>query len=923
MDIVKEYLSYNDLYKLKYDKYLVFLCVGSFYECYGLKDDSERLKEISSMLNIILSKKNKSIQNISNKNPHMMGIPCVSLDKYLNVLLENNYTVIIYDQYKSATGKIKRELAKIYSPGTNLDINQDDSNNILSMNINKIKNNYILGLSYIDISTGKNNIYENYYNSEVLLLDDIYKFIIQCNPKEVILETDNNNIINFVRQHVKIVHDRFDIPKDYSNINFQNKFLEKIFKDNQLLSRLEYLDIERYLYAARSYIVLLSKIYEYDNTLINNIERPIIINNQQLLNLHNNALYQLDVLPQHDNKHKYNSLYAVINKTSTPMGKRLLKKLICEPITNIDELNKRYDAIEIMKNNNLYVKIESELNKIIDIERSHTKLGINKLLPFQYSRLDSSYQAITKIIKLSKPFKSYFEFNYLEQFEEYYNEYKRIFNISNLEMYNFNNNVNIFNSGINEEIENIEKNIKLEYENIDNLINDLSELINNEKIELKKTERDGYYLSMTTTRANKLQTILNKHNQYQDLKFTKKTQSYTYITSDSINLFSKNIIRLENKLIDTTKKQYYLLSNQLYYKYIESLTYISKYIANIDVYKSNTKVSVMYNYSKPKIVESDKSYVKAKDVRHPIIELIIDDIKYIPNDLDHNQILMYGINSSGKSSYMKSIGLNIILAQMGCYVSASEFEYYPYNNIFTRINHSDNLFKNKSSYTVEILELKTIIDKSDKYSLVLGDELLSSTENISAVSIISASINHFLKNKISFIFASHIHNIPDYIQDKTNLYICHLTCEIKDDILIFHRKLVEGVGNINYGLLVAKNLFDNDSEFIRNALQIQNTILNKKEILSTKKTNYNSKLYIDECYICTDQNIYQDEKQIIHVHHIQEQHTFEKCQSKQKNHKSNLVSLCAYHHQEVHKDNIIIKKWIKTSNGVRLEYNII
>lgn len=922
MDIIKEYLSYNDLYKTKYENYLVFLCVGSFYECYGLKEDGDRLKEISSILNIILTKKNKTIPNINSKNPYMMGIPCVSIEKYLNILLDNNYTVIVYDQHKTIKGKFKRELTKIYSPGTNLNINQDESNNILSLNIIKIKNNYILGLSYIDISTGISNIYENYYDSELLLLDDIYKFIIQCNPKEIIINTKIDNIINFIKQHVKIVHDKFNIPEEFNNINYQNKFLEKIFKDNQLLSRLEYLDIERYLHASLSYIILLSKIYEYDNNLINNISKPIIINNKNVLNLHNNALYQLDVLPQHNNTHKYNSLYTIINKTSTPMGKRLLKNFVCEPITEIDELNKRYNAIELLKNKELYQKFEIELNKIIDIERSHIKLGLNQLLPFQYARLDQSYQAILKLIKLSNMFESYFDFTILNEFKEYYIEYTKIFNISNLETYNFLTNVNIFNNGVVDEVETIINNIESEYNNINNLIDELSTLINNDKIELKKTDRDGYYLVLTTTRAKKLQKIINENNIYKDLKFDTKTKTYTYITSININLFSKNIINLQSKLVEATKDKYYLLSNELYNKYSKSLIYISKYIANLDIYKSNTKVSILYNYSKPNIIKSDKSFVQAKDIRHPIIELILDDIQYIPNDVNTNQILMYGINSSGKSSFMKSLGLNIILAQIGCYVAASEFNYNPYNNIFTRINHSDNLFKNKSSFMIEILELKTIIDKADQYSLVLGDELLSSTENISAVSIISASINHFLNNNISFIFASHIHNIPDYIEDKTNLYICHLTCDIQDDILIFNRKLVEGVGNINYGLLVAKNLFDNNSEFIKNALQIQNNILNKKEILSTKKASYNSKLYVDICYICNDLNISQDEKQIIHVHHIKEQHTFDKCQSKQKNHKSNLVSLCAYHHQEVHKEKINIDNWIQTSDGVKLLYNI-
>ena len=327
-----------------------------------------------------------------------------------------------------------------------------------------------------------------------------------------------------------------------------------------------------------------------------------------------------------------------------------------------------------------------------------------------------------------------------------------------------------------------------------------------------------------------------------------------------------------------------------------------------------------------------------KNIRHPIIELLSTSTEYITNDIqinvNHTGMILYGINASGKSSIMKSVGLNLILAQIGCFTATSNFTYYPYNSIFTRIDHTDNLFKGMSSFEKEIFELKTILSYSNTNSLVLGDELLSSTENVSAISIISATINNFLSKNISFLFASHLHNIPKYIDSnlKTKLYIGHLKTEYDDvnKCFIYNRKLQIGESIKNYGLIVAQNILS-DALIIKDALQIQNKIINNNvEILENKKSKYNTELNVDKCYICDDCNISKKSNDVLEVHHIVFQSKFKdkKCiidekQHIKKNNKSNLVTLCTYHHDQVHNNIISINGWIKTTNGIRLDYKII
>ena len=793
---------------------------------------------------------------------------------------------------------------------------------------------------------------EIYNNNDITkLLEDLNKIIIIHKPKEIIYTYENKGsdikdcVYNILYNKDSIFHYNKEINKDCMRISYQNDFLKNVYKNYNMgfLSSIEYLDMEKYKYSIISLIILLNFAYKYDNMIIENINKPNILTNKNILNLHNNALEQLNVFSL-TNNYKYNSLFDVINKNSTKLGIRLLKKILSEPITDINELNTRYELVENLITNDIYKKYDSELNNVIDIEKYHKSLGIFKLQPYQYGRLNTSYKSISNIINMSKmDFKNYFDYELLKEYENYYNEFQKYFNIENLELYSFNNKntivLNIFNKGIITDIDEIINKIHIEKNKLQLLSENLSKLINNDKIEIQSSDKDGYYLVLTKIRANKLKkNIIDADKDYKDLIFEDKVKASTYITSKSIKVISKSIILNEAKLSDIIKQSYYNITESLYKKYYKMLIYLNYFISHIDVFNSFAKVSFMNNYSKPIIDKnSEKSYMDIKNIRHPIIELLSTSTEYITNDIQINTeytgMILYGINASGKSSIMKSVGLNLILAQIGCFTSTSSFIYYPYNSIFTRIDHTDNLFKGMSSFEKEIFELKTILSYSDTNSLVLGDELLSSTENVSAISIISATINNFLSKNISFLFASHLHNIPKYINNdfKNKLYIGHLKTEYddKNKCFIYNRKLQPGESIKNYGLIVAQNILS-DALVIKDALQIQNTIINNNvEILENKKSKYNIELNVDKCYICNDCNISKKYNDVLEVHHIIYQSKFKdnKCVIEDKKHikknsKSNLVTLCTYHHDQVHNNKITINGWIKTTNGIKLNYKI-
>lgn len=993
-NILDEYLTVSNEYKNKYTKSIVLYQVGSFYELYSPYENDPDLTKVCELLNIILSKKNKSINKISLSNPHMAGIPCCALEKYLDILINNYYTVIVYNQYEDKK-KIKRKLDKIYSISTYIDSDKtlQDENLIMSIcidyfvNKKNIANNeqFIVGISIINLSTGDIKILEFYNNDFTKLVEDLNKEFIIYNPKEVILTFEKNNkyyneLYNLLNNKSKILHcyDNTSISK-YNNIIYQNEFFKNIFKkiltDLNTLTPIEYLDLEKYNYARLSLIILLKFAYKHDNNIINNLNKPEFLLNSKFLNLHNNALYQLNILSS-TNNYKYNSLFDVINKTSTLLGKRYLKYNLSHPLLNKNELNFRYNLIEMLlisKNtnksslNNITI-FEKQLNNIIDIEKYHNKLGIDKLLPFNYGKLNNSYKSILKLIELSKNIFTNFDYSILDNFKHYYDEYLYYFNINNLEIFNFNlsgnlllsasdsNNFNIFNNNVIIEIDNLVNEINNKLKLLNEFTYNLSKYINNEKIEIKYTDRDGYFLCLTKTRANKLKVNLDANlssindNIYKDITFSNKTQNGTYISSKYIKSLSDSIIKLNLEIQSLIKIKYFEIAFQLYNKYYNIINYLNYFISYIDLIKSYAKTSYLNNYSKPLIIESDKSFVKYSEIRHPISELLHTEYNYVCNDIsiDNNETgyLLYGSNGVGKSTLMKAVGLNIILAQIGCYVSAKTMEYYPYSNMFTRIDHSDNLFKGLSSFESEILELKTILNYSDSNSLVLGDEILNSTENISAISIISSSINYFLEKNISFIFASHLHQIPEYINTNlmNKLNISHLQMDYDSNtkLFIYTRKLFKGMPIKNYGLIVAKSLLQNNF-IINNAFDIQNKIINNninnnsnkilKEssnnlaVNAIKKSKYNSNLLMTECIVCKDYNIQESNLNILETHHILFQQNFNdnKCNIDsythiKKNQTSNLVNLCKFHHIEVHKNNIKINGWIKTLNGKKLDY---
>jgi len=310
----------------------------------------------------------------------------------------------------------------------------------------------------------------------------------------------------------------------------------------------------------------------------------------------------------------------------------------------------------------------------------------------------------------------------------------------------------------------------------------------------------------------------------------------------------------------------------------------------------------------------------ATEVRHPLIEHIQKDISYVPNDITlhgESSMLLHGINAVGKSSFMKSIGITIVMAQAGMFVPAKTCRLVPYTQLFTRLPCGDNLFKGHSTFVAEMLDIKSILQYSDRRTIVIGDEVCSGTETVSAIAIVASTLATLSTKQTSFIFATHLFEVStlDLIRSIPTISVHHMSVSFDTNrkVLVYDRKVKPGPGNTLYGLEVCRSL-ELDAAFLVQAQSVRQSYLDE-HVLPDKRSRYSSHLIMNECSVC--------HKQAVETHHIKEQHTadergFLPDDHRHKHHPSNLMNVCSECHDRIHAEQVKVDGYKMTSRGVVL-----
>lgn len=972
LSVIDEYLEYQSDSVKKYgEKTIVFMEVGSFFEAYATTDQGYNLSEISKLINVIRTKKNNKGETVSTKNPYMLGFPKTSLLERLKILTDNGISVVIIRQITNPPEKVIRKITGIYTPGTNILSYTSDTNFITALYIKdekqiNSKNIISIGISSCDITTGHVYTFESYssIDDDKKSLDNVSQFIQTYHPKELLIHIDSDKItLEYIKTYLDINDifiKKFDtLNKCYFKISYQCDVIKNIYKECGMINPIEYIGMEKMTYAIISFMMLFNYINSIDSQIIEKIEIPEIFFSTPKLYLGNNAQIQLNIFnvnqshTENCNK-KFKCLFDVINNTSTALGKRYLQNILNNPLTNIDELQNIYDITEQLITDKNYKKFDSYLTQLYDIEKIYRKMIIGNI------SFDELYQFYTSLIHIKKIFKSIncneklFEIlchsknTICKNVSKLINFLETTFEVENLKTCQNNDKISYYKSNIHNDIDDLYNKLNDKINLIENLRYELSMLIGNETyITTKKTDRDDYYYAITKIRAKQLKEKLEqmKNIKIGSIKIKVSKLCFKDNISGSCKIFapflndnSDDIYSIKNNIAQLLNTYFKSDINNIissFGKYIKRMIHI---ISELDYYVSNAKTSIMYGYVKPTIKSENFGYVECKQLRHPIIERIID-YEYIPHDLNIGNrslkgMLLYGLNSSGKSSMMKALGISVIMAQCGMYVPAKEFIYSPYTSLFTRIFGNDNIFRELSSFGVEMMELKAIWKRSDEKTLVIGDEVCRGTEQISGSSIVASTLIKLSKQQSTFIFATHLHEIMNLksIQNIPTIkpFYLSVSYDEQNDRIIFDRILKEGTGEKIYGITVAKYIIQ-DKEFSDLTVQIKNELLGKDEtnnnIVSTKQSKYNNNVYVSKCSICGKELNAKDEGINLDTHHIHHQKdcdddgNVKNMKYIKKNSNCNLVVLCKSCHTKHHNGDIDIEKFVSTSNGKILKHN--
>lgn len=965
--LIEVYLDLQQYFERKYgDNALVIMEVGSFFEVYGVDNDKQKIgkpKEIADILNLQLTRKNKSIKENNSKNPLMAGFPSASFDRYMERLVkEETYTIILIRQ-KGTPPNVERYIDTILSPGIHVDYTLDTAENfVASILVDKNGSLYSVGYSAIDVATGKTYIAEVHSTKDdpTYALDELFRLLQSHHTSEIIAtvlseEIDTDELFAYLE--TEQVH----INRKRAPIHYQNELFKRAYIVKSFLSPIEFLDIERQPLTSESLAILIEFIVEHDHQVIEGLKQPIHITANDYLYLGNSPLEQLNIISR--DPHEYTVLKHM-DKTVTSMGARLFKNRLLNPITNKHELLSRYDLIDTVAP--LADQIRRTLQSMYDLERLNRRISLGKLHPYEINfLLDSleSSRALSELLTGS----SHNVTSGLREIETHIQSavdyLSTTFDIdASAAFLQSAIDTSFFNSGVDGELDGYVKELRTLEAKLNLLKVKYESLLESQTgkdaagyVEIKQLDKDGHHLTITKSRYALIQDQIKETyvsidgTVYALADFTHKQLTSTVkISSPLIDQISDDIVLVQKKIVARVKTLYSETLIRIARDYGTLIDILVEHIAKIDVAQANATTARDYVLTRPIIVdqtEDTKSFLSLINVRHPLVEAREDRGMYIPNSVvlgDQSQVveedtsalftdtpddtrglLIYGINSSGKSSLMKSIGVSVLLAQAGCYVPATSMRFTLFRELFTRILAKDNFEKGLSSFAVEMVELKNIFNRATHRSLILGDEISHGTETISAISIVSATILRLVEARSLFLFTTHLHqlmNVPA-LTNVTAMQPVHLQVHYdkEKDLLVFDRTLQAGSGTSVYGLEFAQSLHM-DETFLKHAMKIRKELageLSDIELLTKRNTSkYNRDVFLTSCAIC---NSHVDD-----THHIHEQHTADKSGKighVDKDHTYNLLPICKRCHDQIHAGEIRVQGFVMTSEGLQLSFD--
>lgn len=771
--------------KCAYKDSILFYRLGDFYEMFF-----EDAKTVSRELELTLTGKDCGL---SERAP-MCGIPYHAAETYINRLIDKGYKVAICEQVedpKTAKGIVKREVTRVVTPGTNLNMQELDEG----------KNNYLMaivcvgdhfGVSTADITTG--DCYVTEIDEERKLWDEINKFLpaeIICNDAFLVSGVDVDDLRN--RLHISV----FALESWYFGDDLCKQTLLEHFK----ISSLEGLGLADY----DSGVIAAGSLFRYlldtQKNTMEHMNKIIPYTTDRYMVIDSSSRRNLELVETLREKQKRGSLLWVLDKTKTAMGARMLRSFVEQPLIDADAINERLDAVtELNMQAMLREEIREYLNPVYDLERLVSRISYRSANPRDLLAFKMSLEMIPHIKNLLANFTSPLLVRINEQMDGLEDLYTLLEASITEDPPLAVKEGGIIREGYNEQVDTY-RNSKTQGKSwLAQLEAEEKEKTGIRNLKIKYNKVFGYYLEVTNSFKN---LVPEYYTRKQTL-----TNAERYITP-KLKELEDMILGAEDKLFALEYDLFCQVREELAAQ-IPRIQETAKAIAQLDVYASLSVVAQRNNYVRPTI--NTKGVIDIKNGRHPVVEKMINNDMFIANDtyLDNGSkrvSVITGPNMAGKSTYMRQTALIVLMAQIGSFVPAEKAKIGVVDRIFTRVGASDDLASGQSTFMVEMTEVANILRNATAKSLLILDEIGRGTSTFDGLSIAWAVIEHISNTKLlgaKTLFATHYHELTE-LEGKipgVNNY-CIAVKERGDDI-VFLRKIVKGGADKSYGIQVAK-----------------------------------------------------------------------------------------------------------------------
>lgn len=836
--------QYMDIKKNNKDS-ILFFRLGDFYEMFF--DDAIIA---SRELEITLTGRECGQKE---KAP-MCGVPFHSADSYIAKLVSKGYKVAICEQVEDAQlakGIVRRDVVRIVTPGTITDnkmLDEKDNNYLACVFLSEKG----IGISYVDITTGELYTTEKRSHNISNLLNVLIDELAKIKPKEI--------LINKYLSDTKLLTDiknKFNFSiNEYHEWAFDTKEGERTIKNHLKVLNLEGFGLGGLEFSINSTGALLLYLEETQKTSLNHINNitNYSIDNYMVLDI--NTRRNLEITETLRDKSKKGSLLWVLDKTSTAMGARMLKKWIEQPLLDKRLINERLESIESLINNLILMDdIKETFNEIYDIERLMGRVSYGSCNARDMIALKNSIKVLPKVKKLLNESGS----NYLMKLSHSVDLLSDIFELIEKSIAD-EPPISIKDGGI------IKKGYNKKLDELISASTDgkswLSKLENSEKartgiksLKIGFNKVFGYYIEIT---KSNLDLVPDNYIRKQTL-----SNSERYVTPELKEMEAK-ILGAEEK---STVLEYQIFNEirNTIKEEIERIQNTANIISSVDALNSLAQVAYKNNYSKPQI--NDEGVIEIKNGRHPVVEMVLDGDMFIPNDTlldkDDNRLnIITGPNMAGKSTYMRQVAIISLMAQIGSFVPADHANVSLVDRIFTRVGASDDLSQGQSTFMVEMNEVANILNNSTSNSLVILDEIGRGTSTYDGLSIAWAVIEYIGNKKrigAKTLFSTHYHELTELEGSLDGVKNYKITVKEDGDDIIFLRKVIRGEADKSYGIEVAK-LAGVPFEVISRAKSILSD-LEKSDINSNKNSqgglSVNDEVALDnntKSYISSEEN---------------------------------------------------------------------